>query len=218
MTFSFIVAPELDAYAEAHTTPSGELWERLATETREHTAVPQMMVGEVEGRFLEFLVRMLRARRVLELGTFTGYSSLSMARGLEPGGTVVTCDVNEETTAIARRYAEEAGLADRIDYRLGPGLETIAALEGPFDLVFIDADKEGYLSYYEAVLPKLADNGLIVADNALQDGRVVDDSYDSSTTRAIREFNDRVRADERVDCVLLTVRDGMLLVRKRARA
>jgi caffeoyl-CoA O-methyltransferase len=211
---SFIVDPAVDAYAEAHTTPSGELFERLAVETREKSDFPQMMVGEVEGRFLEFLVRLIGARRVLELGTFTGYSSLSMARGLPEGGRVISCDVNEETTAIARRYAEEAELADRIEYRLGPGLETIAELEGPFDLVFIDADKVGYLDYYKAVLPKLADDGLIVADNALQSGDVVKEGGGEST-RAIKEFNDYVRNDSRVECVLLTVRDGMLLARKR---
>ena len=202
--------PKVDAYAEAHTTPSGELFERLAAETREETTAPQMMVGEVEGRFLEFLVRLMRARRVLELGTFTGYSSLSMARGLPEGGRVISCDVDEETTAIARRYAEEAGLADRIEYRTGPALETIAQLDGTFDLVFIDADKPNYRNYYEAVLPKLSDNGLIVADNALRDGRVLEDGDEP-----MKEFNDHVRNDPRVECVLLTVRDGMLLVMKR---
>ena len=202
--------PKVDAYAEAHTTPSGELFERLAAETREKTTLPQMMVGEVEGRFLEFLVRLMRARRVLELGTFTGYSSLSMARGLPEGGRVISCDVDEETTAIARRYAEEAGLADRIEYRTGPALETIAQLDGTFDLVFIDADKPNYRNYYEAVLPKLSDNGLIVADNALRDGRVLEDGDEP-----MKEFNDHVRNDPRVECVLLTVRDGMLFVMKR---
>jgi caffeoyl-CoA O-methyltransferase len=211
---AFIVDEKVEAYAEAHTTPSGELFERLAAETHEKTEWPQMMVGEIEGRFLEFLVRLIGARRVLELGTFTGYSSLSMARGLSEGGRVISCDVNEETTSIARRYAEEAGLADRIEFRLGPGLETLAQLDGPFDLVFIDADKTGYLAYYEAVLPKLADAGLIVADNALQSGRVVEEGGDEST-RAIQDFNDHVRNDPRVECVLLTVRDGMLLARKR---
>ena len=206
-----LVEPKVDAYAEAHTTPSGELFERLAAETREKTEWPQMMVGEVEGRFLEFLVRLGGARRVLELGTFTGYSSLSMARGLPEGGRVITCDVNPDTTAIAQRYAEEAGLADRIDFRLGPGVETIGRLEGPFDLVFIDADKPNYRNYYEAVLPKLADDGLIVADNALRDGRVLDEDADEP----MQKFNDFVRNDPRVECVLLTVRDGMLLVRKR---
>jgi caffeoyl-CoA O-methyltransferase len=202
--------PKVDAYAEAHTTPSGELLERLAAETREKTTLPQMMVGEVEGRFLEFLVRLMRARHVLELGTFTGYSSLSMARGLPDGGRVISCDVDQETTAIARRYAEEAGLADRIEYRIGSALESIAQLDGPFDLVFIDADKPNYRNYYEAVLPKLSDNGLIVADNALRDGRVLEDDDEP-----MKEFNDYVRNDPRVECVLLTVRDGMLLVMKR---
>jgi caffeoyl-CoA O-methyltransferase len=202
--------PKVDAYAEAHTTPSGELFERLAAETRETMTLPQMMVGEVEGRFLEFLVRLMRAQRVLELGTFTGYSSLSMARGLPDGGRVISCDVDQETTAIARRYAEEAGLADRIEYRIGSALESIAQLDGPFDLVFIDADKPNYRNYYEAVLPKLSDNGLIVADNALRDGRVLEDDDEP-----MKEFNDYVRNDPRVECVLLTVRDGMLLVMKR---
>src|SRR3954452_18660379 len=167
-----IVDEKIEAYAEAHTTPSGELYERLAAETREKTTAPQMMVGEVEGRFLEFLVRLSGARRVLELGTFTGYSSLSMARGLPEGGRVISLDMNEKTTAVARRYAEEAGLADRIEYRIGPALETLAEIEGPFELVFVDADKPNYVNYYEAVLPKLADNGLLLADNAFRAGRV----------------------------------------------
>ena len=164
---SFIVEPRVEEYAEAHTSPEGDLFERLAAETHEKTTAPQMMVGRIEGRFLGVLVRSLRARRVLELGTFTGYSSISMALALPSGGRVITSDVNEETTEIARRYAEEAGVVDRIDYRLGPGLETIAQLDGPFDIVFIDADKPNYVNYYEATLPLLAEGGLIVADNTL---------------------------------------------------
>jgi len=209
---SFIVDPRVEAYAEEHTTPEGELFERLAAETREKTTAPQMMVGRLEGRFLGVLVSGLRARRVLELGTFTGYSSISMALALPSGGRIISCDVNEETTAIARRYAEEAGVADRIDYRLGSGLETIAQLDGPFDLVFIDADKPNYVNYYEATLPLLADGGLIVVDNTLWSGRVVDEEDDEETTRAIRALNDHVSADPRVENVLLTVRDGMNLV------
>ena len=169
---NFIVNEPVEEYAAAHTTPVAELFERLAAETREKSDSPQMMVGLLEGRFLEFLVRQTKARRILELGTFTGWSSIAMALGLVEGGRITTCDVNEETTAIARRYAEEAGVAERIEYRLGPGLETIASLDGPFDLIFIDADKENYVNYYEAVLPKLADDGLIVADNVLWSGRV----------------------------------------------
>lgn len=207
-----IVDPRVEEYAEAHSTPDGVLFERLAAETREKTTAPQMMVGLLEGRFLGLLVRTLRARRVLELGTFTGYSSISMALALPSGGRVITCDVNEETTAIARRYAEEAGVVDRIDYRVGPALETIAGLAGPFELVFIDADKPNYLNYYEATLPLLAAGGLMVVDNTLWSGRIVDPADNDDTTRAIRELNARVLEDPRVENILLSVRDGMNLV------
>ena len=211
---SGFVDPEVEAYAEAHTEPPDDVLARLAEETRERTEIPQMMVGPVEGRFLGFLVRALRAKRVLEVGTFTGYSSISMARALPPDGKVTSVDVNAETTDIARRYAAEAGVADLIDYRVGPGREVLAELEGPFDLVFIDADKDGYVDYYEAALPLLADEGLIVADNVLWSGRVVTEPDDDST-RAIQRFNEYVRNDDRVETVMLTVRDGMTLVRKR---
>jgi caffeoyl-CoA O-methyltransferase len=146
---------------------------------------------------------------VLELGTFTGWSSIAMASALPPGATLVTCDIDADTSAIARRYAEEAGVADRIEYRIGPALETLASLAGPFDLVFIDADKSGYVDYYEAVLPKLADDGLILADNTLfglEEGAIAD---------AIERFNRHVLADERVECVLLTIREGITLIRPR---
>jgi caffeoyl-CoA O-methyltransferase len=209
---SYIVDPPVEEYAESHSSPDGDLFERLAAETREKTTTPQMMVGLLEGRFLGVLVRSLRARRVLELGTFTGYSCISMALALPPGGRIVTCDVNEETTTIAHRYAEEAGVADRIDFRLGPALETIAQLDGAFELVFIDADKENYVNYYEATLPLLADSGLMVVDNTLWSGRVADPSNDDESTRAIKALNERVRDDPRVENVLLTVRDGMNLV------
>jgi caffeoyl-CoA O-methyltransferase len=214
---SFIVEPAVEEYAEAHSSPNGELFERLAAETREKTTAPQMMVGLLEGTFLAFLVRSLGARRVLELGTFTGYSSISMALALPPGGRVITCDVNEETTAIASRYAEEAGVADRIDFRLRPALDTIAGLDGPFELVFIDADKVNYVNYYEATLPLLADTGLMVVDNTLWSGVVADPDNQEETTQVIRALNDRVVADPRVENVLLTVRDGMNLVRRRSR-
>jgi caffeoyl-CoA O-methyltransferase len=204
---------EIEEYALVHTEPPTDVLERLAAETRETMDAPQMMVGPLEGRFLELLVRLAAPRLVLELGTFTGYSSISMAPALPEGGRIVTCDIDERAVAIAKRYAEEAGVVDRIDYRLGPGLETIAGLEGPFDLVFIDADKESYVDYYEAVLPKLADDGLIVADNVLWSGRVVEPSPEE-TTRTIMAFNDHVRNDDRVVAVMLTVRDGMTLIRR----
>jgi caffeoyl-CoA O-methyltransferase len=209
-----IVPDAIDAYAEAHTEPPGELLERLAAETRATMDTPQMMVGPLEGRFLEFLVRLAGARRVLELGTFTGYSSICLASALPDGGRLVTCDVDERAVEIARRYATEAGVVERIDYRLGPALDTLQELEGPFDLVFIDADKAGYVDYYEAVLPKLADDGLIAADNTLSGGRVVDPDP-AGTARFIVAFNEHVRADGRVVAVMLTVRDGITLIRKR---
>jgi len=205
---------EIEEYALAHTEPPTDVLKRLAAETRETMEAPQMMVGPLEGRFLQLLVRLASPRLVLELGTFTGYSSISMAPALPEGGRIVTCDIDERAVAIARRYAEEAGVVDRIDYRLGPGLETIAGLDGPFDFVFIDADKESYVDYYEAVLPKLADDGLIVADNVLWSGRVVEPEPEE-TTRTIMEFNEHVRRDERVVAVMLTVRDGMTLIRRR---
>jgi caffeoyl-CoA O-methyltransferase len=209
---SFIVEPAVEKYAEEHSSPDGELFERLAVETREKSEAPQMMVGLLEGQFLGTLVRSTRARRVLELGTFTGYSSISMALELPTDGELITCDVNEETTEIARRYAQEAGVADKIDYRLGPALDTVAQLDGEFDVVFIDADKPNYVNYYEATLPKLSQNGLMILDNTLWSGRVADPNDDDENTRAIRAVNDRVSEDPRVRNVLLTVRDGMNLV------
>jgi caffeoyl-CoA O-methyltransferase len=172
-----------------------------------------MMVGRIEGQFLARLVRVSGARRILEFGTFTGYSSISMASALPPDGLIITCDVDPDATAIARRYMDESGFGDKIEIRLGPALETIGTLEGPFDIVFIDADKPNYIAYYEAALPLLAENGLVIADNVLWSGRVLEEEADESTN-AIMEFNEHVRADSRVVSVMLTVRDGMTLIQK----
>jgi caffeoyl-CoA O-methyltransferase len=211
---SFIVNEEVERYALEHSTPDPEFFRRLEEETRATTTAPQMMVGPLEGQFLGWLVRLSRAQNVLEIGTFTGYSSISMALALPYGGRITSLDVNEETTAVARRYAEEAGVADRIDYRVGPALDALAELEGPWDLVFIDADKPNYVNYYEAVLPTLVADGFIVADNVLWSGRVVEDDGEAST-EVIKAFNDHVAADERVEQLMLTVRDGMTLIRRR---
>jgi caffeoyl-CoA O-methyltransferase len=204
------VPAEVEAYAERYTTARADLFDRLGEETTATQPAPQMMVGTVEGAFLSFLVTMTKAMRVLEVGTFTGWSSIAMARALPPGGSIVTCDVNEETTAVARRYAEEAGVADRIEYRLGPAVETLATLEGSFDLVFIDADKGGYVDYYEASLPKLSPGGVIAADNTLfgLDG-------DGENATAIARFNEHVLHDDRVEAVLLPFREGVTLIRRR---
>jgi predicted O-methyltransferase YrrM len=204
------VPEEVEAYAERYTSARADLFDRLGEETRATQQSPQMMVGPVEGAFLSFLVTMTNAKRVLEVGTFTGWSSIAMAGALPPGGVLVTCDVNEETTAIARRYAEEAGVADRIEYRLGPAVETLATLEGPFDLAFIDADKGGYINYYEAVLPMLAPNGVIAADNTL-----FGIESEGENAAAIARFNEHVLHDDRVEAVLLPFREGVTLIRRR---
>ena len=213
---AFIVPDEIEQYAAEHTTPPTEVLARLAEETRATLRAPQMLTGTIEGRFLELLVYGTAARRVLEIGTYSGYSSISMAAGLPPDGHIDTCEVEEEHAGVARRYIDEAGLADRITVHVGPALETLAGLDGPFDFVFIDADKENYVNYYEDVLPKLADRGLIAADNTLWSGRVLVEDEDSEGTRAIKAFNEHVRADSRVVSVQLTVRDGVTLIRRRA--
>jgi predicted O-methyltransferase YrrM len=210
---SFIVPEEIEAYAERHTTPPEELLAELAAETKATLNAPQMLTGTIEGRLLELLVHGLQARRVLELGTYSGYSSLSMAAGLPEGGRIDTCEVDEKHAEVARRYIERSQYADRITVHLGPALETIGRLEGEFDFVFIDADKVNYLNYYEAVLPRLSTDGLIAADNTLWSGRVLDEGDDSEDTRAIKAFDERVRSDSRVTSVMLTVRDGVTLIR-----
>jgi caffeoyl-CoA O-methyltransferase len=192
---------EAEAYALRYTTPAPDVLRRLGEETEATQSSPQMSVGPLEGAFLRFLVWMKRPRRVLEIGVFTGWSGIEMARGLPAGGTIVALDVNPETTAIAKRYAEELGVADRIEYRVGDAKELLRELDGPFDLVFIDAWKPDYVEYYEAVLPKLADDGIILADNTLAEN--------------VQSFNDHVIADERVECVLVPIRDGVTLIRKR---
>src|SRR4051794_12429342 len=211
---AFVVPEDIERYAEEHTTRPTGLLAALSEETHATLAAPQMLTGPIEGRFLELLVYASGARRVLELGTFSGYSSISMAAGLPPGGHIDTCEVEEKHASVARRYIEEAGLSDRISIHMGPGLDTIEALGGEWDLVFIDADKPNYLNYYEAVVPRLAERGIIAADNTLWSGKVLDESDNSESTVAIREFNDRVRDDDRVVSVQLTIRDGVTLIRR----
>ncbi len=212
----YLLSDEIEDYAAAHTTPPPEHLRALARETRETLTSPQMLTGDVEGRFLEFLVFLAEPRLVLEIGTYSGYSALSMAGALPADGRIVTCELLDEHADVAERHVAAAGLSDRIDVRRGRALDTIATLDGPFDLVFIDADKPGYLGYYEAVLAKLSARGLIVVDNVLWSGRVAQPPADDDTesTTALREFNDRVTADERVVSVMLSVRDGVTLIRR----
>jgi caffeoyl-CoA O-methyltransferase len=210
---SFLVDEELEEYAEAHSTPPDSLLAELAAETKETMAAPQMLTGPVEGRLLETLVAASGARRVLEIGTFTGFAALSMASALPDDGHVDTLDIEPRHAEVAQRYFDRSPHGGKITLHLGPALETIDRLEGEFDLVFIDADKENYDAYYEAVLPRLSERGLIAIDNTLWSGKVLDPPDDHS--RAIAALNDKIAADERVVAVQLTVRDGITLVRRR---
>ncbi|MCI0485283.1 MAG: class I SAM-dependent methyltransferase [Blastocatellia bacterium] len=204
---------DVERYAHDHTEPESDLFHRLREETYAEMEYPEMQVGRIEGQFLKLLVRLTGARRVLELGMFTGYSALMMAEGLPPDGHLITCDVNPKAEAIARRYFAESPHGHKIEVRMGPALDTIATLAAPVDMVFIDADKPNYSNYYEACLPLLRAGGLIVTDNVLWSGKVLSPEDDS--TRAIAEFNNRVQSDPRVENVCLTVRDGLMLAWKR---
>lgn len=207
-----IVLEEVERYAEAQTTAAPELLRELVDETHATLRMPQMLTGPVEGRLLQMLVWAVRPRRVLELGTYSGYSALSMAPALPDEGEIHTCEIEEEHAEVARRYIERSPYAGRIHVHLGPALETIERLGGEWDFVFIDADKAGYRGYYDALLPRLSDRGLMAVDNTLAGGDVV--APGNERAQLIADFNDHVLRDERSVCVLLTVRDGVTLIRR----
>jgi caffeoyl-CoA O-methyltransferase len=204
---------DLDAYLDAHATPLEPLLQENYEATYASLSSPQMIAGPVLGRLLRFLVAIAAPQLVLEIGTFSGYSALAMAGGLPPGGRILTCELSPERAEFARRYFARSPWADRIDLRVGPALETVAALDGPFDFVFIDADKTGYPAYYDAVVPKLSPRGVIAIDNTLRGGDVADPVDDGD--RAMAAFNAHVHADERTESVILSVRDGVTLIRLR---
>lgn len=207
-----LTSPGIDKYAQEKTTDHDELMVSLMKETHEKMDLPQMLTGPVEGCLLKLLVKMSGAKRVLEIGTFTGYSALSMAAGLPEDGELITLDLNPESLELARSYFEKSPHGGKIKIMEGPALDSIKSLEGSFDLVFIDADKTNYLNYYEAVLPLLRSGGVIVVDNVLWSGRVLEPKDKSDI--AIDEFNKHVAKDDRVEKVLLTVRDGVYLICK----
>ena len=202
-----ILDPKIAEYVERLTSPHEELLAELSEETAERLGAEGMLTGPVAGRLLELLVWLGRPQRVLEIGTFTGHSALAMAAALPDGGRIDTCELDPERAAFAQRYFDRSPYGAKITLHVGPAIETIEQLDGSFDLVFIDADKEGYVDYYETVLPRLSPNGLIVADNTLAGGRVLDGQP------PIARFNEHVAADPRTVQVLLTVRDGMTLIR-----
>ncbi len=204
---------KFENYATNHTTAEPELLQRLARETHESMKDPVMLTGRLEGTFLRLLVRMLQARRVIEVGTFSGYSALMMAEALPDDGKLITCDVDPKAEEIAGRYFAQSPHGHKIELRMGPALETLESLNGPFDLAFVDADKENYPAYYELCLERLRPGGAIAVDNVFWNGDVLDPKDEG--TRAIAALNERVTRDPRVDHALLTIRDGLMLVVKK---
>src|SRR2546423_4161324 len=203
----------VEQFAHDHTQPETDLYARIREETYRTTERPEMQVGLIEGRFLQMLVRLIGARNILEIGMFTGYSPLMLAEGLPDDGRLITCEVDPKAEAIARRYFSESRHGSKITLRVGPALEPFKTLSDPLDLVFIDADKANYSNYYEASLPLLKPGGLIIADNVLWSGKVLDPQ--DADDHAIVAFDRMVQSDPRVENVCLTVRDGMMLARKR---
>jgi caffeoyl-CoA O-methyltransferase len=214
---SFFLAPEIHRYLVEHGTPPDAVQRGLIEETARLGGVAMMQVAPEQGAFMTLLARAIGARRAIEVGTFTGYSALCLARGLPEDGLLVCCDTSAEWTAIGRPWWEKAGVAHKIDLRIGPALETLRRLprQPAFDLAFIDADKTGYWDYLEELLGLLRPGGLVLVDNVLWMGSVVDPQANDPSTLAIRAFNDRAARDPRVDCVMLPVSDGLTLLRKR---
>ena len=214
---SFHLSQGVHDYLVRHGTPPDALLQELIEETRKLGPISMMQIAPEQGAFMTLLARAIGARRAIEVGTFTGYSAISIARGLPDDGRLLCCDVSGEWSAVARRFFEKAGLAHKIELRLAPGIETLRALPATqdVDLAFIDADKPSYPLYYEEILKRLRPGGLLLADNVLWLGRVVDPSADDEQTQAIRRFNDLVARDERVDRVMLPIADGLTIARKR---
>ena len=216
-TRSRFVADAIEQYAAAHSSGPDAVQVALQDVTRERTGgAAGMQIGDDQAILMEIITRAMGARRAVEVGTFTGYSALAVARGMGPEGRLLCCDVSEEWTAVAREFWQRAGVSDRIELRLGPAIDTLRALPpgDQFDLAFIDADKTGYLAYYQEIVPRLRPGGLLLADNTLQDGAVLDAGANDASTVAIRVFNDHVAADRRMRAVLLPIGDGVTFLQK----
>jgi caffeoyl-CoA O-methyltransferase len=209
-----LVPSEIEAYAEAHSMSESSVCRALREETQRTMEYPQMLVGPLEGAFLKMMTKLVGAKRVLEVGMFTGYSALCFAEALPAEGTVITCEINEKSAAVARRYFAQAPCGSKIGIRMGLALDTMRTLTDQFDLIFIDADKTNYINYYRRALDLLAPNGVILIDNVLWSGEVLKQPPPDESTAAIQELNRTVAADPRVSAVLVTIRDGVLVVRR----
>jgi len=208
-----ILNEDLLRYSEQHTSAESELLRQINRDTHAQVLMPRMLSGHLQGRVLSMLSKMVQPKVVLEIGTYTGYSAICLAEGLAPDGTLITIDVNEELETRVRRYFEQSGFSSKIQYRIGDASQIIPELPGPFDMVFIDADKENYGRYYDMVIDKVREGGIILADNVLWSGKVLGEKKDKDT-RAIVEFNKKIHDDNRVENVLLPIRDGILMIRK----
>ncbi|MEQ1787468.1 MAG: O-methyltransferase [Acidimicrobiales bacterium] len=216
-TKSILVTKAVHDYAVAHGTPPDEVQESLIATTAALGGVSRMQIAPEQGTFMTLLAKLVDARFAVEVGTFTGYSSLCIARGLAPGGRLLCCDVSEEWTAVARAHWAQAGVDDRIDLVIAPAADTLRALptDPPIDLAFIDADKTGYRTYYDLIVERMRPGGVVLVDNVLWSGNVVDDSDQSDDTVALRAVNDHIAADDRMDVVMLPIADGLTIARKR---
>ena len=211
------ISPELLAYCEAHTQAEDPLLLKITRETQAKVLLPRMLSGHLQGKTLEFFAKMMQPSAILEIGTFTGYSAICLARGLAPGGKLLTLDINDELETMVRVFFEESGLASQIDYRLGNARELLPDISGPFDLIFIDADKYYYSTYYELVIDKLRPGGILMADNVLWSGKILvqEGQKIDKDTQALLDFNRQLAQDPRIETLLLPIRDGILLARKK---
>ena len=207
------IDPHIQNYCEAHTSPESAVLQALNRATHAKVLMPRMLSGHLQGRLLAMYSQMMHPLRILEIGTYTGYSAICLAEGLQENGQLITIDKNEELEEMMREAWQNAGLSDKIELRLGNALDIIPTLDGPFDMVFIDADKKNYLNYYHLVLPKMRLGGLIMADNVLWSGKIADEKARDADTLALREFNDYLMQDEHVETLLLPVRDGIMMAR-----
>ncbi len=203
----------LEEYVGQHTTQENEVLQQLNRETNAKVMMPRMISGHLQGRFLAMMSQMIKPKTILEVGTYTGYSAICLAEGLQDGGTLHTIDINEELEELVRSYFEKAGITNKVQYHIGNALEIIPALQGPFDLVFIDADKINYAKYYDQVIDQVATGGYILADNVLWSGKVIAEKQDKDTA-ALVAFNAKLMADPRVETVMVPIRDGILIARK----
>jgi caffeoyl-CoA O-methyltransferase len=208
-----VINKDLEQYSAQHSTEESDLLKQINRDTHAKVMMPRMLSGHLQGRVLSMISNMIRPKRILEIGTYTGYSALCLAEGLQQDGKLITIDVNEELESRVRSYFSVARLTDKIEYLIGNAGTIIPTLQDEFDLIFIDADKERYSTYFDLVIDKVKPGGIILADNVLWSGKVLDSKPDKDT-RAILEFNNKIQADKRVENVLLPIRDGIMMIRK----